>query len=317
MAEDNRNNELLPPTEQFALNATLGANQWWRWVIGLISILVIWIGVGAFGLAYAGCFFLRATNVFGLDCSDSFEFTGDGHVLALLVFGGLGFAIALLGIWWVVKLVHKKDLKPVVTGRPRFDLSRYLVATLVGLVLSLALFLFNRYVLQWEMNFQAPGWEFVIFLPIALVLVPIQSGFEEVLFRGYILQGLMLLLKNKIVLAVLVGVIFALPHLANPEPGEFGVVPFLVVLASSGIFYTVLVLLDGGIELAAGYHMMNNLFLGVVSNTEDAVIQTPSLFVVQVENYNLFPNVAVEILAFVLAVAILNFKYKWFKLGAR
>ena len=31
-------------------------------------------------------------------------------------------------------------------------------------------------------------------------------------------------------------------------------------------------LLDGGIELAAGYHAMNNLFMGLVANTEVAAI---------------------------------------------
>ena len=308
--------QLRPPTEQFFLNASLGANQWWRWVLGVVAIAVIWIGIGSIGLVYAGYAFLEATNLGGLTISDG-EITGDGSLIAKLVLFGLGFAIGLAGIWLVLKLVHKKDLQRVVTGRASFDVSRYLFAMLVAFVISLALFLTNRFILQVDGTFRAPDAEFAYFLMVAIILVPIQSGFEEVLFRGYILQGTMLLLKNKAVLALLSGVLFSLPHLSNPEAAEFGFLPYVSALVASGAFHALIVLLDGGIELAAGYHAMNNLFMGVVANAEGAVITTPSLFLIQKDSYELFPNLALDILFFALAVVLLNFRYKWFRLGAR
>jgi membrane protease YdiL (CAAX protease family) len=73
------------------------------------------------------------------------------------------------------------------------------------------------------MTFQPPGGEFLLFLVVAVILVPVQSGFEEVFLRGYLLQGLMQFLRNKVVLAILTGVIFALPHLANPEPRSIAI----------------------------------------------------------------------------------------------
>ena len=66
-----------------------------------------------------------------------------------------------------------------------------------------------------------------------------------------------------------------------------------------------------------GYHAMSNLFMGLVANTEVAVIETPSLLVIHTEGYALFPNVFMEVLGLALAVVILNYKYKWFKLGNR
>ena len=35
------------------------------------------------------------------------------------------------------------------------------------------------------MTFQPPGGEFLLFLVVAVILVPVQSGFEEVFLRGY------------------------------------------------------------------------------------------------------------------------------------
>ena len=121
----------------------------------------------------------------------------------------------------------------------------------------------------------------------------------------------MLLFRNKFVLAILSGVLFVLPHLTNPEASS-DIVPYVVGLMANGTFATV-TLLDGGLELAVGYHAMNNLFLGLVANSEGSVMETPSLFLIHRDGYPLFPNVFIDILGLVLAVAILNRKYKWFE----
>ena len=115
------------------------------------------------------------------------------------------------------------------------------------------------------MTFQPPGGEFLIFLVVAVVLVP--------------------------------------------------VAPYLTSLITFGLFFGIVVLSDGGLELALGYHAMSNLFIGLVANTESAAIASPSLFLVQVDRYLLFPNVLVDVLILVLALAILNHKYKWVKIG--
>ena len=76
-----------------------------------------------------------------------------------------------------------------------------------------------------------------------------------------------------------------------------------------------MVLSDGGLELVLRYHAMNNLFVGLMANTESAAIASPSLFLIHVDRYLLFPNVVVHVLIFVLALAILNHKYRWLKIG--
>ena len=280
-------------------------------------VAVIWLGVGSVGLIYAGCAVLGATELLGLGCADATEITGDGSLVATLALLGGGFAIGLGGIWLVVKLIHKKRLLQVVTGRAWFDINRYFVAIAVGFIMSLALFLVKRYILDVEMTFERPGWEFVAFVVVALVLVPLQAGFEEVFYRGYLMQGLLLVTKSKAVLVIAIGALFAVTHLTNPEADTYGIWIYVIALTSVGAFYALVTLFDGGIELAAGYHMISNLFMGVVSNTEDAVIETPALFTVHSDSYELFPNLALDIVIFAVAIVLFNSKYKWTDLCLR
>ena len=272
----------------------------------MIIIVAFWIGLGT-GLQFVGCTLMKAIGAPGLTCGES--------VAVYAIFAGLGFALGLIGIWVTVRALHKKDFKRIVTGRPSFDARRYLFGLLVALTVSVVKLLVNRFIVQIDMTFQPPGWDFLFFFVVALILVPLQSGFEEAFFRGYILHALMQFLRSKVALAILTGIIFALPHLANPEPWKYGIVPYVAALIASGLFFGMVVMRDGGLELAMGYHFMSNLFTGMVANTESAAIASPSLFMLQIDRYLLFPNVLVDVLIFALALAILNHKYKWVKIG--
>ena len=104
---------------------------------------------------------------------------------------------------------------------------------------------------QSEVRFQAPNiWEYLTYFLFAIVLVPYQAGFEEIFFRGYLLQRFMLLGRSKWFLVPVSAVVFVLPHLANPEPWAYGPIPYVLSLLLFGAFVT---LYDGGIDLAVGY----------------------------------------------------------------
>lgn len=314
--ESSSDGESRTATEQLFLNAGLGLTHWWRWIAGFVVIVVMWVGVGAIGLGLVGCRFLEATAVFGLGCSGG-EFTGDGGLSAQLVVFGSGFAVGLLGIWLVLRYIHSKEFLRLLTGRAGFDYGRFVVGMMAALIASLALFVVDVFVLQLDTTFHAPDWGYLVFFLVAAVMVPIQSGYEEVFFRGYILHGLMQISSNRVFLAVAAGIVFALPHLANPEPGEYGIAPYLSSLIAFGVFFAVVVLLDGGLELAWGYHFINNFFMGVVANTDVAPIATPSLYIVHVDGYGIFPHVLIDVVVFVLVVLALNVRYRWFRLGLR
>ena len=121
-----------------------------------------------------------------------------------------------------------------------------------------------------------------------------------------------MLTRNRPVLALVTAVIFTVPHLANPEPGAYGYAFYVVQIMSPGILFAALTLLDGGIELAAGFHAISNLFLGLIANPEVSALATPALFVSLIEQADLLPTYFVDVFGWVIVVVILNQKYKWF-----
>lgn len=306
---DSKPTESVTASDRFMLNATLGSNRWWRWVLGVLGIIVIWQGIGSIPSVVA-CQYLQRTNAVLFTCDD-FGITGDSLVPGF-VLTFYGFIVGIIGVWLVVKLLHKKDLTHVITGRAAFDYNRVLYAIWIGLSIHALLFVFSIVIFQEEMAFQAPNlWEYVTFLLFAIVLIPYQAGFEEVFFRGYLLQGSALLTTNRTVIALASGVIFAIPHLANPEPWAYGPFPYFLSLVITGTFYAFLTLLDGGIELAVGHHALNNLFISLVASTEVSVLQSPALFIVPVQEYRLFDDIIVQLAIYAAPLAVFSWKYGW------
>lgn len=82
---------------------------------------------------------------------------------------------------------------------------------------------------------------------MTLCLTPLQTATEELLFRGYVMQGLSLLVKRPVAIAVISSVIFTLPHLANPEVAR---APLLVPLqyVTIGLLLAAVTLRDGRLE---------------------------------------------------------------------
>ena len=300
-----------PLTQFFDLAAT-GLTQWWRWVVGVIVIVVFWQGIGVLLIAPAAivCTVREINSPPWYVCADGE--LGDSLLVdfVLLMFS---FLVALIGIWIVAKWIHKKSLTSITTGRTSFDYGRVLYAALVGLGVVIVVTLLYKLILGVEVTFQKPDlWVFLPVVLIALVLTPIQAGFEEVFFRGYIMQGLSLLTRNRIVLALVTSVLFTLPHLLNPEPEAYGFAIYILALMSAGLVFAALTLLDGGIELAVGYHAINNLFLGLIANPDVSALTTPSLFVVHLSQTELLPTYFVDLFGYVLIFVLLNLKYKWF-----
>ena len=122
---------------------------------------------------------------------------------------------------------------------------------------------------------------FLPFVLLALILVPVQTSAEELFFRGYILQGVGLRMRNIWVLSAISGLLFGLPHLLNPEASVNYPLLFLYYF-TFGFSLAYITLRDGRLELALGAHAANNLFSVIFANYTLTVLPTPSLFTITV-----------------------------------
>ena len=273
-------------------------------------VLFMWQAVGAIPF-FTVCEYLQNIEITQFQC-DGTQITGDSVLLDYLLSNYM-FIIGIIGVWIAVRVLHKKTLTQVVTGRKTFDYNRVVYAIWVGFLLHSALLILDVLFIHTEITFRSPSFsEYITFFLFAVVLTTYQAGFEEIFFRGYLLQGLSLIARNRVVITIVSSVLFVLPHLANPEPFEYGFAPYATSLFMFALFMTVIVLVDGGIELAIGYHALNNLWIGLIANTEVTALQTPSLLIVPIERYAMFPDVPVQLIVYIVFLVILNKKYRWF-----
>jgi membrane protease YdiL (CAAX protease family) len=85
----------------------------------------------------------------------------------------------------------------------------------------------------------------------------VQSFFEEIVVRGYLLQGLHLHIKNLALLVIINSLIFGLLHFG------YGLDSFLSSWML-GIAFAIIVIIQNRIEFVSGAHNANNLSLALV-----------------------------------------------------
>lgn len=127
-------------------------------------------------------------------------------------------------------------------------------------------------------TFNGVSADFWPYLAIGLVLTPLQTTAEEYFFRGYLLQASGRLTQNPIILSVLNGLLFTLPHLANVEAGEVGLLGSLALYGGMGFLLSWVTLRTQTLEMAIGIHAVNNLFAVHVVNYVNSSVPAPSLF---------------------------------------
>lgn len=243
---------------QFLALADAGRNAWWRYLLGMVIITVSWVFGG--GFAYG--------LVLHVPLGEITEFVAINASILLL----------LVGVLVTVKLLHRRSWRTLVTPRAGLDWRRMAegAAVWVGLAIIGALaehLLFpGRYV--WSLDLR----RWLPFVAAALLLTPLQCAAEELVFRGYVVQALGRLLRRPVALAVLSSMVFAIPHLFNPEIATYGLVIMATNYFAMGLFLASVALRDGRLELAIGAHAGNNLVLALFINYEDSVFDTPSMF---------------------------------------
>ena len=174
-------------------------------------------------------------------------------VMAVLL---LSFAGLALGTWAAARLMHRRGLASLIGHGPtalrHFVAGAGLILVVYGAALAVA-----GPRLDLVANL-APGlW--LAWLPVALAGVLLQTGAEELAFRGYLQQQLAARFASPWVWMVLPSVGFGLLH---HDPGTMGANTWLVVGLTGvfGLMAADLTARSGTLGLAWGLHFANNCF---------------------------------------------------------
>jgi len=213
---------------------------------------------------------------------EQFRSTLDFTILGLPTYVGLllmllGHILAAAVLCISILYVHKRPIRTVITSRVSIDFNRIFFAFGLWMLLSVVaeVIMYVMYPEDYVFNFDWRQW--IPLLVVSLFVLPVQTSFEEIFVRGYLLQGLALATRSKWAVIVVTSVIFAGMHLGNPEVREFGLGMMAFYYISVALFLVIITLLDEGLELALGIHAATNVYGASLVSFEGSVLQTDTL----------------------------------------
>jgi membrane protease YdiL (CAAX protease family) len=286
----------------FIEQAYKGNNVWWRVLITAL------LSTGIFILNFVLFFFMSKKEM-----DETYQaMKGIPNNLSLII-NLLPFVFLLGLLFFLVFILNERNVLSLTTSRKKIEYKRIFFSfsvivflTFIGFVISYSMDNVN---IVWNFN----PIKFTGLFVVSMLLFPFQIGFEEYLFRGYLMQQIGIIARNRWFPLLFTSVVFGLFHSANPEVAEmgFGVMAFYI---GTGLLLGIMTLMDESIELALGFHLGNNLMSALLITTDFSALQTDAIFkYTGKENPGDMLNEMILsiLITYPIILYILAKKYKW------
>jgi membrane protease YdiL (CAAX protease family) len=250
----------------FINQAYKGDNTWWRVVITTA------LTAGIFVANFITYFFMTKEEMDTVYKSMS-EIPNN-----LSLFINLSPFIFLLGLLFIlVQILHKRSVLSLTTSRSKVDYKKIFFSFGLIVLITVAAF-----AVSYSMDSSTVLWnfnpmKFAVLFFISILLFPFQIGFEEYLFRGYLMQQIGIIAKNRWFPLLITSVMFGVFHSANPEVANMGY-GVMVFYIGTGFFLGIMTLMDESLELALGFHLGNNLMAALLITSDFSAIHTDAVF---------------------------------------
>jgi len=277
-------------------------NEWWRYLLMFFSIFVVSNVVIAIPLLFL------LGSAAGVDSSGRvLQETVDKNVFLLFML--IPFVVSLLLFVWLVKPFHGQTFKAVINGRNSIRWRRFFYAFAVWAVIMATYLIIDISINSDNFTFNFSLNKFLPLVLIAVLLIPFQTTFEEVMFRGYLAQGVGVWTKSRIWVILIPSFLFGMMHVMNPEVEEYGFWLTMPQYILMGVAFGLVTVLDDGIEVSMGAHAANNIFLSIFLTFKGSALDTPALFVQK--EIDPQKDLIALVIFLTLFVFVLSKKYKW------
>ena len=220
-------------------------SEYWRTAVGLFCAIALYMA-GSFA------FFGIVQTLFGAGIINEIADgnTPRGMLLLLAHFAVMAGSVALTVIY-----LHGRGPLTLLGDRSRLWRD-FLSMVQIALIIALILGAFVAFI--WDLDGNVSFGTWLVLLPLALPLVALQTGAEEVVFRGYLQQQLGARTGLRAVWIGLPSVAFTFVHVDTQTMGQnmwlYLAVIFLFALITADITAR-----TGSIGAAWGLHFMNNV----------------------------------------------------------
>lgn len=286
----------------FIEQAFKGNNSWWR--VALVTLLCS----GIFIVNFITYLFLSKEEL-----NQAYDMLDAIPKNLALIINLVPFAFLLGLLFILVYSLQNRSILSLTTARKKIDYNRIIFSFALVIIVSLFSFAVTYSVDSSAIQWNFDPIKFSILLAISLLLFPFQIGFEEYLFRGYLMQQIGCIAKNRWVPLVITSVVFGLFHSANPEVDKIGY-GVMVFYIGTGLLLGIMTLMDDSLELALGFHLGNNLIASLLLTADYSALQTDALFkYTGVENPASILNEMIVAIVFTYPAFLYIFskKYQW------
>jgi membrane protease YdiL (CAAX protease family) len=294
------------------LESTLKSkNNFWRYFLMIAVVFIVANTIGAIPLLI-GLLVKSAANpaVFSQITANPNDFSVIGLNpevgFILMIFP---FVAGLAAFILLVKPLNGRTLGTTINGTGKIRWNRFFISGGVWMILS-GLYLFCYLKLDpssFTMNNKTTS--LILLTVVSVLFIPFQAAFEEVLFRGYLMQGFAAWVKNRWFPVIMTSVFFGLMHAFNPEVKAFGFFTMIPQYIVFGLIFGIITVLDDGIESSMGAHTANNIFLCIMVTNQSSALQTPALYEQSV--IHPWTEFAALIVTGIIFILILKLIFKW------
>ncbi|NIJ46286.1 hypothetical protein FHR24_002770 [Wenyingzhuangia heitensis] len=293
---------------KYIAQASKGNSQAWRYVVGIVIVIVL---TGLFSLPYN---FAIASKI-DSGTADATRIQDFSYLMTLfdsnvsLIFMMLPFVGSLVGLYLVVIKLHNVSWSVFSSSSSKIDVKKIVFSFLLWGTISAMIILLGVLLNPEEIILNFKPAKFALLFLIAIVMIPIQTSFEEYIFRGYLMQGLGWISKTSWFPLVVTSIAFGLMHIANPEVDKLGN-GIMVFYIGTGLLLGVITLMDEGIELSLGFHAANNLITALLVTTDWTAFQTYAIFK-DFSSPNLMAELILIAILYPLLLLVFAKKYQW------
>ena len=229
-----------------------------RLLVGILLVINIYALVTAAILGMLWLVSVRDPNMVWLENALAAD-TPVSMLMLLATFVGMA-----LGPMIAARAIHKRRAATLFGPAARTLRDFTIALGIAGGILGIAV------LVSFEINAPLPGLSFgtwIVIFPLALIAIAVQTGAEEILFRGYLQQQLAARFASPVVWAVVPALIFGFLHF---DPASAGGNVWLVVGSASlfGLMAADLTARTGSIGAAWGFHFANNMFALTIIATQ-------------------------------------------------
>ena len=254
-----------------------GETRWYWYLFTLFIVFIFWQVIGIIPITVMAFLKLGDFDKFMMSANDAFASAGlDSNLYLFLML--FSFIMGLVGLLIGIRFIHGRLIKTVVTSRSKIDWQRVFFAFGSWFLISIIILAIGIFTEPENLIWNFKPIPFFILVVISLLFLPLQTSFEELLFRGYLMQGLGVLAKNRWFPLLLTSVVFGLLHGANPEVAKLGN-QVMIFYIGTGLLFGITTLMDEGTEIALGLHAANNIIAALFVTTDWTAFQTAALYI--------------------------------------